>query len=271
MRSRFVFSLVCLVTVILTASAFGRRIRTPTVAERVASSSWVVRGKMVRLEPKLVKAQQYPSSKKVEFQVAVVKIEEGIQAPKGLTHLRVGHIPSQGFGGYGTKDLTEGQEVLLFLEKHPIESFYMPGGMFHVTSSKHAQYARELKEARESLALLKEAKKHLKGNDEKNRTRTAALLVHRYRGYSPWRTKQVDLDQAESTLILRALAEANWKAPVTNYMLSPRYAFDLLGIGPQDGFMRPAKLQEVEIAAKKWLKANSMKYRIKRRVTATPK
>ena len=112
-------------------TANAMRIAPPAPAIRVAQAHAIIVGKVVSIEEKPVLAKPFPGSKdKVEYQIAIIKINDPILAAKGLTHIRVGFIPPAapqpgrpgGPIAIGPRRLgvtfAKDQEVLVFLQPH---------------------------------------------------------------------------------------------------------------------------------------------------------
>src|SRR5260370_4270676 len=79
------------------APAFGKRIAPLPIPLRVAQADVVVVGKVTAIEDKTIKAERFPGDKQMaDYKVAVVKVEEALLGAKGLTHVRVGFVPSAG-------------------------------------------------------------------------------------------------------------------------------------------------------------------------------
>ena len=125
-------------------------LRTSPVLQTLESELILV-GKVTAIEPVVLKLAPFPGGKKVNYMVAVVKVEKTLLGVKGLTHIRVGFIPSattdendeeelcQGFqcderSNLASQNLREGQEACFFLKKHPQADFYtfpQGGGPLH--------------------------------------------------------------------------------------------------------------------------------------------
>src|SRR4051795_10782242 len=86
---------------LLSAVAAGRVIAPDPLPRRVALADAVVVGKVTKFEDKTVKINE------VEYQVAVVKVEQGLRGAEGLTHVRVAVMPGRGRG-----TLAQDQEAL---------------------------------------------------------------------------------------------------------------------------------------------------------------
>jgi hypothetical protein len=101
---------------------------------------------------------------------------------------------------------------------------------------------KELESVKKVTELLAEPTKGLKSDKADVRAETAALLVMKYRSYPAFggEVDQVPIGAEESKLILKALADADWKAVrpgpgATN----PMQAFYQLGLTDKDGWKPP--------------------------------
>ncbi len=114
--------------------------------------------------------------------------------------------------------------------------------------------------------------KSLKAANAEDRSMAAIVLVKHYRQpiFIPGKGQQLQpLDAEESKLILKNLLEAQWPNPPQpiNYQYNPAIAFNMLGLGPQDGFQNVPNgvySQQYTDAAKAWLTKNWQTYRIQR-------
>jgi hypothetical protein len=283
MRTRFL--LAPLAGALLLAGATpapGDAVAIPTIPERVARASAVVVGKVVRLEDKTVSVPSRPGLRKEEYQVAVVRITEGLYGVKGLTHVRIGLVPRPRSGGRLTAtDLRPGQEGCFFLSEHPVAPFYILPTPFDVIAREsNAGFDPEVREARRAARLLADPLKYLRGKDARDRYLTAALLVVRYRTAPPVpfeRRGTEPIGARESGLILKALAEPQWKGGWkppglgAHDQLSPQSVFLRLGVAEKDGFVRPRNLRDFPDAARKWLRDHAGSYRIRRFVVKKDK
>ena len=254
-----------------------------SIAQRVATSDAVVFGKVTALDDKTIKAEQFPGQM-AEFRIVTVKIADHIYGAKGLTHIKVGFVPPMAAPPGGIRPhirpypgtaikLEKGQEVLLFVKKHPKENFYTIPVYFDVVDKKTEGFDADLAEAKKDGKLLADPMAGLKAKSADDRFRTAALLLFRYRTFQQVGAKQEPIPAEESKLILEALAGADWNAmPVRRpgpfrQEVTPLRVFYMLGVQPKDGFM-PTPGQQIPEAAKAWLKTNAGSYRIQRYVTA---
>jgi hypothetical protein len=267
----------------LAAPVSSKAIIAPqSITQRVATSDVVALGKVTALDEKTVKAERFPGQM-AEFRIATVKIDQHLYGAKGLTHIKVGFVPPMAprpgevrphirpYPGTAIK-LEKGQEVLLFLKKHPKENFYTIPMYFDVVDKKTAGFDEDLVEAKKYGKLLADPMAGLKAKSAEDRFQAAALLVYRYRTFQQG-GKQEPISADESKLILEGLAGADWNAmPVRRpgpyrQVVTPQNVFFMLGIQAKDGFA-PVPGQPTADAVKAWIKANAGTYRIQRYVAA---
>jgi hypothetical protein len=100
----------------------------------------------------------------------------------------------------------------------------------------------------------------------------AAILIEDYRTYRGPKAKQEPIAAEESKLILRALADADWKEPLAFTSLRPNATqlFQRLNVTANDGFNAPKGGNQQE-AIQMWLKRNADTYRIQRYVAGNSK
>ncbi len=286
MRKLLVDGLAALISLTVLGSTSTARViafRIAPLPERVASCDCIVVAKVTAIEKKNVLARSYPGTKdKVEYQVAVVKIDEALVGAKGLTHIKIGFLPPQGpVGGPGgirpgirfqQVVLTEGQEGCFFLTPHFEENFYTVPGFYQVLDKKAADFDKQVAQIKRCAKLLSDPKAGLKSKEAEDRALTAGLLVHRYRritGPIVGTVKQESIDAEESKLILQGLADGDWSKGYSATDLTPQMSFGILGLTDKDGWRPgPFKNYQVEFpaAAKNWLKENAGTYRIQRYV-----
>ncbi|HEX5272691.1 MAG TPA: hypothetical protein VFW33_19475 [Gemmataceae bacterium] len=263
----------------LAQPAAGKMIAFSPIPQRVATADAVVVGKVTAIEDKTVTAEPMPgATNKVEYEVAVIKIGDGLLGTKGLTHVKVGmpKPPAGGRGirpgGYGPPKLTVDQEGVFFLNKHPTESFYLLLSPTSVISkASNDNYEKELARVKECAKLLADPRGGLKSKDADERLLTAGLLVAHYRawGHRP-NVKKEDIDADESKLILKALGEADWTKAYTHEAISPLQTFAQLGMTEKDGWSWkptpgvPLPPNAYADAAKEWVKSHADTYRIQR-------
>jgi len=265
-----------------TSSAKAIAIRIAPVPERVATADGIVFGKVTSIEAKTVEATPYPEAKdKVEYYVAVVKVEEGFGPAKGEKEFKVAYQappPAGGGGGpirpgrgFGPPKLEVEQEGCFFLTKHHDGKFYYIQNAGSVINKKdNPNYEKQTEMAKKSAKVLADAKANLKAKDAETRALAAELLLIRHTTPKPGETKQEPIDAEESKLILQGLADGDWsKQGFSDLEISPNMTFYRLNAQPKDGW-NPAGLKtpnEIADAAKKWLKDNADKFRVQHYVS----
>jgi len=275
---------VCGLVLIGTAEAKAIAIRPSSIPERVAQSDVVVVGKVGKVEPKNVSAAPFPGGQKVEYQVVALEVKDGLLGARGKKEIRLGFIPPQQGGpgggpgpirrpgGFRQLVFTQGQEGLFFLTKHPTESFCVAPAYFSFVDKNAGDFGKQVEQVKKCTKLLSDPMASLKSKSADDRAQTAAMLVLRYRAFKPGKMKEEEIGAEESKLILNALAEGDWSKGFSPTEITPQMAFGQLGLTPNDGW-KPGPFknyqQEFPEAAKKWLKENAGKYRIKKRVPDT--
>ncbi len=249
-------------------------IRLLPLPERVASADSVLTGKVTEIEDKTVSVSPEPGNdNKIEYQIAVIKVADGVFGAKGLTHVKVGFqippAPGTGIvrpiGGRGPVQLTQDQEGLFYLQKHPTENFFViTDRQNFVQKNDNPNFEKELELTKKFAKLLADPMAGLKSKDAEERSTTAALLLYKYTTFKPGASKREDVNAAESKLILEGLADADF----TKNDVNANMAFYRLNPQPKDGWQpAPFKDQkEFGEAAKKWLKDNADKFRVQRLV-----
>jgi hypothetical protein len=262
--------LSCVAVLAVAASAHALRIAPPAIPQRVAAADAVLVGKVLKIEDKAVNLPRFPGdTEKAAHLVAVVRVDDAILGVKGK-EARVAYLPPQPnprpiINRYPTIDLKVDQEACLMLRREG--DLYVVGAYSDVLSKEgNPGFAKELELVRKSAKLLSDPKAGLGAKEAEDRYLTAAMLVTRYRTQKPGaqQPKQEPIDAAESKLILKALAEADWmKADPQMFRMTPQAVFYQLGLTPADGWQPQPNANVVE-QAKKWLKDNADTYRIKK-------
>lgn len=276
------FGAACAMVLTIVGTANALMIAPPPPGVRVAQASTIVVGKVEKIEEKTVSAPRFPGNKdKAEYQIAVIKIDDPILAAKGLTHVRVGFVPAP-MGGpgpirrYPSVSFTKDQEVLVFLRPHFEANFLEASAFYDVVNKQgNSNFEKELEETKKYVKLLADPKASLKAEKAEDRLTVAGLLISQYRtqrfGGNMPKTEAVDAEI--SKLILTALAEADWKAPLPAVRSNPQGLFMQLGVTEKDGFTPPTReimgrkqidYQQYPEAAQKWLKENAGKYKVQR-------
>jgi hypothetical protein len=251
--------------------------------QRVATADVIVFGKVTGFADKTVSAKPSAgATDKVEYQIAIVEIKDGVQGAKDMKEIKVGFLPpGAGPGGpirpgrRGPQfSLAVDQEVCLFLAKHPDADFYVPTGnaMDVINKKDNTNFDKDMDEVKRLAKLAADPMTALKGKNADDRTTAALMLTARYRTPRPMSAgdKFADVDAEESKQVLLALADADWTVkpagpgPRIGFQMSPLNSFFQLGLTEKDGWRPPQDGKELEAAAKKWLKDNADKYRIQK-------
>jgi hypothetical protein len=253
------------------------------IPDRVARADTIVTGKVTSIEEKTVSVPAAPGSKeKVEYVIAVVKVDDAIQGGKDLTHIKVGFQAPQAAGpgrpirpgiGRGMAKLDKDQEVLLFLSPHQTGEFNVMQMYFDVVDKSAPTYEKDLEATKKCVKLLAEPEKGLKSKDAQERLDTAALLIFKYRAFKPSdaQPKEEPIDADMSKLIMNALADGDWTppkvgGPIGNFQMTPQALFFRLGVTDKDGWKPPQDGNNFQEAVETWVKENKDKYRIKKLV-----
>src|SRR4051794_29476363 len=96
-------------------AARADRMAPDPIPLRAIKANTVVVGKVTKIEDKTVKINE------VEYQVAVVKVEQGLHGAEGLTHVRVAFTANK-----RRATPAEGQEGVFFLAPAPGQAVYLP-------------------------------------------------------------------------------------------------------------------------------------------------
>jgi hypothetical protein len=259
-----------------------RAIRIFTPVEKLVRADAVVVGKVTALEKEVVTATPAPGDpNKLSYKVAVVKVEGALVGAANVTHVKVGFIPPPPAepgatpvrpirGGFQPVNLTEGMEGLFYLTKHHGGQFYTIQPIMAPIDSKDDGYKAQVALAKTAAAALADPMKALKGGKADARSFAAAVLVRKYRAYpegsGEYENAKIGAD--ESRLILKALAEADWK-PAPNTGTSEAYAaFSQLGLTAQDGWKYPMVkpgedfMQKTQETFAKWVEGPGKDYRV---------
>jgi hypothetical protein len=262
LRAAAVAAAVALVAV--PTGAYALMIAFKPAAQRAISADVVVVGKVATVGKEDVEVlAPFPGAKnKMKYKVATVKITEGLAGADKMKEIKVGFVPpvkpdpkAKGpgvgirpippRGGFGMPELKEGQELLLFLTKHPNGDFYIIPGMSPPVELTNDNAKKELEAVKKITAALADPMKGLKSDKPEVRAETAAAMVMKYRAYPDFggEVDQVAVNADESKLILKGLAEGEWsnnfRGPNTATGLSAMQAFYSLGLTVKDGWVQP--------------------------------
>jgi hypothetical protein len=226
------------------------------LAQRVATADCIVVGKVTGFGDKTVKATRFPGEKeKVDYQIALVRIETNIQGAKDRKEIRVGFVPPMAVPAGGpirpvlrrpmSPTLVLNQEALLFLTKHHNEDFYVVPMYFSVVNKQgNANFKQEVEEVRRCVRLLADPKAGLEAKTKADRLLTAGMLVAHYRQPRPsggeLKTKPINAELSQK--ILQTLADADWNPRPGRpgaFQMTPQTIFAQLGVTEKDGFTPP--------------------------------
>jgi hypothetical protein len=269
-----------------------------TPAQQAAAADVVFIGNVGDVEPDVLMAEQHPGAGKVGHMVVTLRVEESLRGAKGITHLRVGFVPTQnpmypeqqqaficGEGRHwrGNLNLLPGQEACFFLQKHPTSDFFVPVPMGYPLNKGHLNYASELEQVKKISRAVERPLEALRANEAGDRQLAACALVHHYRlqGRNQGRTSPVEeaVPAEVSKLILEALGGMKWgDTPFdVNGTFSLQNTFWKLQLGEKDGWRPPVQTGNEDYnavlsdAAAKWLKENAGKYTLRRFVDVPAK
>jgi hypothetical protein len=260
-------------------------VRISPLPERVALAETIVTGKVTAIEEKKVSAHQFPGAKdKVEFTIAVVKIDDPLLNAKGITHVKIGFVEPQAVGAPGPGirpgrfpqvNLNKDQEGCFLLRPHFEETFLtLPAYDYILNKKDNPNYEKEMETIKKCAKLLADTDAGLKAKGADDRFQTAGMLLIRYRTPLGGNPKEEKIDAKESKLILQGLADGDWSKGFSATELTPMMVFGRLALTDKDGW-KPGPFQNYEKefpeAAKKWLKDNADSYAIKRFVEDTKK
>ena len=223
--------------------------------EKFMLSEVVVAGKVASIEKDSVEATApYAGAKeKQKYVVAVVKIDTGFAGADKLKEIKIGFVPwpkrEPNDRPLRTDilmpELKEGQELLFFLAKHPTAGFYIMPGRNNPVDMKADSAKDDLEIVKRCAAVLADPMKGLKSDKADVRAETAAILLIKYRSWPGFvaEIEAVAIDAAENKLILRGLAEADWRfqgpRPRGTYAPLAYLAFLHLGLTEKDGWVEP--------------------------------
>ncbi|MCI0704275.1 MAG: hypothetical protein L0241_24720 [Planctomycetia bacterium] len=242
------------VVAVVNNSAAGLVAAPPAPGQLAISTPVIVTGKIAKIEKDTVDASSpYPGAKdKQKYKIAVVKIDTGLAGADKMKEIKIGFIPPVkpdpkkpvrpiGRPGFQMPELKEGQTMLFYLAKHPTADFYIiPGLSFPVDITTDAG-KKTLEEVKKVTTILADPMKGLKSDKAAVRGETAALVIMKYRSYPMFggEVDQVAIGADESKLLLKALAEGEWKPARFGQTPNAFTAFNYLGLTEKDGWIPP--------------------------------
>ena len=287
------FFLVASAVVLAAANAPALRVAViaplPT-AQKVVAADAVVVGKVTSVEKETVDLEAYPGGPKVAHTVAVLKVEDALVGAKNVTHIKVvspkpGEQPQPGGpgggaparpilppaprGGFGPIAVTENQEGVFFLTKHPGSAGHYqinPGHNPLLTSD--GAYKEELAKVKAASGVLSDPVKALAADKLDDRVQAALTLAYKYRAYPTNNptgvVDEVPVPGEEGKLLLKVLLDADWVKTDAHKLA------DALGLLPgQYGIpdVLPAQGEDPNAARQKAFKAWHAKFGDKFQVT----
>jgi len=278
------------------APAKARMVALPNVPARAVQAPVIVVGKITGLEKDFVTAEQFPNSKQdTAYQIATLKVEDGLRGANGVTHIRLGFVPTPKAAPVPQiidpnvpriairprpnfqVPIEEGLEGCFFLAKHHKGDFYVVVPMFLPLVKKDERYAKDLAIVKQALETLADPVKALKSKDADARRQAASILVTSYRqvqniAVEDGKAKTELLPAEVSKLLLNAIVEADWTKFDRNEGMQPQGMFQSLGLTPADGWTPPEPMpqqnyaMQMHEAAKKWV-ADHPDYRVSKFVS----
>jgi hypothetical protein len=231
-HSRFAAALAAIALFTSTGTGQGARTFTGsltgkdaplTPGQQAMQTAVVVVGKVVEVEKDVVFVSRYrgaPKDQKVEYRIAMVRIEEPLIGGRGLTQFRVGFPADATAGalpdipGRGPTALSAGLEGCFFLNPHHEGDFYVLAIGSLVKSDKN--YAKELEDVKKVAKILDDPVTALKAKDNEDRFRAASVLLDRYRANRSGKpAAREPIPEEENKLILALLIELPWQSKDT--------------------------------------------------------
>lgn len=258
MRALSLRSMIATGAAILTCSAASAlMIAVKSPAQRALTSEVVLIGKVNSIEKDTVEALPFPGApNKIQYKLAVVQIDKALAGAENVTHIKVGFVPpppavplqpqQPGVVRPAIRrpnilpELKEGQELVLFLSKHPSGNFYVMSAMSPPLEIKADDTKKDIEAIKKVLAVVAEPMKSLKAEKADDRSFAAVVLAGRYRAYPETgiEPEQVPISAEESKLILKGLAEVDW-AKFDRSAPNGMQAFYSLGLTDKDGWVAP--------------------------------
>jgi hypothetical protein len=264
----------------------------PTPGQQAIAAEFVVVGKVTALEKDLVELPALipiEKGEKEKYRIAVVKVETDLSGANKPKELRIGFIRETGPDAKKNNfEPKEGQQLLLCLTKHPRADFYLPPYRWHGSKGPQdvttAAGKAALEDVKKTLAVLADPLKALKSDKAEVRSHAAIVMLQKYLvapDYASESEPGPPIDAEESRLILKGLAEAEWKLDKNgNYKGDSAFnVFHQLPIDQEDGWKGMRALLQVALDKKvdfvtvvrdefvKWVAGPGKDYRIKKLVS----
>jgi hypothetical protein len=281
---RFLLVCICLLCLVSPSLAFGWRVPRLDPTQQTIQAEVIIVGRIVEIEDTDSVATGYEGApEKTAYKIANIKINESLVGAKGITHIRVGFIPTnqplpqqikglEEEWGYGTDSYGINDQGCFFLRKHHEGNFYVPLHDDRHLDSKQQNYDMELGKIKQTVHAFEKPLEALQAKSSAERQFAASALIHKYRTEPTSNqvvVKEVEIPKEESKSILDALSEIeNDPNQITTFM----NLFYLLRLTERDGWIQPKSNDPGEnnrfIIASfgKWYKMHGEKYRMKKLV-----
>jgi hypothetical protein len=261
------------------AVGYALVIAVPQGPERYVNADAVFVGRVTAIKPVDIEAQSFPGAKTTQkFTIAIVQINEAIRGIKTEKMIEVGFVPivqpkpgvPQIGGGRRSPQLEVGQEGLYALNKHHEGKFYLaPNFGNYIPAADKANLEKEVKIAKQVVAVMANPKAALESKDAEARLMAASIQINRYRMQkAPFPNREEPISAEETKLLFDALLADKWQ-PGRFGQPNAFQLFNQIGLNAKDGWTQPRNIKnidEVRQAAQNWLREHP-EYRIKRFVS----
>jgi hypothetical protein len=243
--------------------------------EKVARADIILKGRVDALEDTDVEVPLAKGSEeRVAYRVAVVKVNDVIHGDKEIREIRVAfaahpndkkdrpRVPAE------LQPLRVGEKGLMFLKKHPREKFFVHFALFGgYIPGEGDKLAAEIEQVRRFTRILEKPVEALRAENADDRYLAVTMLITHYRSPGAEGGKEEATDAEESKLLMKGLAEADWKDRTDSiYPPHPAELFAKLGVTKADGF-EAKSFRDIQAGydyIRTWVRGNQDKYRLKR-------
>lgn len=230
----------------------------PSTVRLFAQADVVLIGEIIRIENQMQSIRlSANANNRHDMHVAIVKIKESIKGAEGLTHVRIAH--------FAHDQLSVGQERCFSLAQHTERPLYFLTGGSRSLKGSSRRVEQIIKEFKELAKLRNAPIQSLTSKDKNVRQRATALLLLEAK-MRDWRTGEAQttvMDKSISRLILKNLANFDWKWNVLDFDMHPSMLFSRLQLTAKDGWSPKFKGNTgFEQAAKRWLNDNADSFEI---------
>lgn len=222
---------------LMAAPAFALKIAAPGnvgLQQKLIAADAVVVGKVTKIEADPLDLTQFENGPKVPHTVAVIKVGDALVGAKNVTHLKVvfpkpgeppaeqpgGGAPGRGRpapirGGFGPVAVTENQEGVFFLTKHPTAAGYYQIQPGHLPlNAADDNYKGELAKVTAAAGAFADPVKALSADKVEDRVQAALALAYKLRSYPPNNVSGVIAEEPVPAdvgkLLVKVLLDADW-------------------------------------------------------------